>query len=282
MPSIRTILVPVDFSELSCFAVREAASIADKFGAGLLLLHVAEPSQLDGYEGGEALGENEAYEAEELARLAQAEAPDANAEFAVMDGEVGEVIRRLCEERPIDLIVMPTRGSGSYRRFLLGSNTAKALHDAACPVLTGAHLEHPEQACYPYQRIGCLLDLKGDSPRVLARAHEFAKAHEAELAAIHMAPPFRLEPSQHADFAEVVESSARRRLERLVEEEGAEAEIIVQTGGLEKCLPQLLERRSFDLLVISRRSAAADEDDRGLSSEAYAVIRSAPCPVLSV
>ena len=41
----------------------------------------------------------------------------------------------------MDLIVMPTHGYGPFRRFILGSVTAKVLHDADCPVMTGVHLE---------------------------------------------------------------------------------------------------------------------------------------------
>ena len=40
-----------------------------------------------------------------------------------------------------DLIMMPTHGYGPFRRFLLGSVTAKILHDATCPVWTSTHLE---------------------------------------------------------------------------------------------------------------------------------------------
>ena len=81
MRSIRTILVPVDFSRRSPWAVREAASIADKFGSRLILLHVAEPAPAEGYTGGEAPREDEAYDAEDLERLAEAEAPDADVEI---------------------------------------------------------------------------------------------------------------------------------------------------------------------------------------------------------
>jgi nucleotide-binding universal stress UspA family protein len=38
---------------------------------------------------------------------------------------------------PVDL---PTHGLGAFRRSLIGSITAKVLHDAECPVWTGVHL----------------------------------------------------------------------------------------------------------------------------------------------
>jgi hypothetical protein len=34
------------------------------------------------------------------------------------------------------MILMPTHGYGPFRQMLLGSVTAKVLHDSKCPVLT--------------------------------------------------------------------------------------------------------------------------------------------------
>ena len=51
-------------------------------------------------------------------------------------------IVELAHESPDQtVILMPTHGYGPFRRFILGSNTAKVLHDADCPVWTGVHLE---------------------------------------------------------------------------------------------------------------------------------------------
>jgi len=47
---------------------------------------------------------------------------------------------KLAQEEGTDLIVLPTHGYGGVRRFILGSITAKVLHDADCPVLTGTHI----------------------------------------------------------------------------------------------------------------------------------------------
>jgi hypothetical protein len=41
----------------------------------------------------------------------------------------------------IDLIMMPTHGYGPFRALLLGSVTAKVLHDAECPVWTMIHTD---------------------------------------------------------------------------------------------------------------------------------------------
>lgn len=279
---IHTILAPVDFSDRSRLGVREAAAIAAKFDAKLLLLHAVEAASTSDYQGGEAPGLAEVYDAEGLAHLIEREAPDAKSELMVVPGELGECVRRVCEEQSVDLVVMPTRGAGSYRQYLLGSSTAKVLHDVACPVLTGAHLEHPAEACYPYKKIACMPDLKDGGHSVVRYGRGFASAFDAKLLLAYIGPDFHsMGVGTHQEFTQTLEGSARIRLESLAEQEGVEAEIAVKTGALEDCLPQLLTERNVDLLVISR-GAGEGNPNGGLSASAYAAICCSPCPVLSV
>lgn len=280
MTRIQTLLVPFDLSERAAAAVREAAAIADKLDARLLLLHVESSLRRD-YEGGEAPGEQEAYEAEELAHLAHEVAPDARTEFLLRQGDAADVIAEICRERRIDLVVMPTRGQGSYRRFLLGSTTAKVLHDAPCPVLTGAHAPDPGEIKPDYRRIACLVDLKADAKPLLTFARDFASLFDAELTAIHVTPSFIVD-SAGADFLQTVQGSARLALERAVEQAGVTARIAVGGGGLETRLPKLLNSGKSDLLILSRNSGRPSDEILGVSAEAYAAIRSSPCPVLSL
>ncbi len=280
---IRTILAPVDRSTAARAAVREAAAVANKFDAALVLLHVAEPRSSGGYEGGDAPGEEEAYDLEELLILARKEAPAARSEAVIVRGDVAESIGRLCIERKADLIVMPTRGQGSYRRYLIGSNAAKVLHDARCPVLTAAHVEHPEDACYPYRRIACLLDLMDDGTKTLRYAQQLAAAFGATVGVIHLAPDFQVvEPDLQNEFARDLKSSVRLRLEQLLEQEGIDAQITVRTGAIEAALAPLLTEGRYDLLILNRGAFAGDDAARVLDAGAYAAIRCSPCPVLSV
>ena len=54
----------------------------------------------------------------------------------------GDAATRIAEvaKSGFDFIIMPTH-AGTFRRMLLGSTTAKVLHDADCPVLTSKHAE---------------------------------------------------------------------------------------------------------------------------------------------
>ncbi len=280
MQSIRTILAPVDLSKGAQRSVREAALIASKFNATLLLMHAEPKESGDGsYSGEEAPGEQDAYELEELSHLAENEAPDAVSELLNVPGEVPEAVARISSERNVDLIVMPTRGRGAYRQFVLGHKTTQVLKSASCPVLTGAHVEKPANACYPYKKIACLIDLKEGSAELIKKAREFAQTFGASLTVLHIPPDFPA--GMHKEFSQALISSARLRVEGWLEEQGIEAGIAVKIGQLEEALPPFLDKGDFDLLVINRNSSAKEGDDENLSQKAYKAICCSPCPVLS-
>jgi nucleotide-binding universal stress UspA family protein len=50
-----------------------------------------------------------------------------------VEGEAARGITAAAERAGSDLIMMPTRGTGPFRRYLIGSVTAKVLYDAVCP-----------------------------------------------------------------------------------------------------------------------------------------------------
>src|ERR1700719_3484879 len=51
-------------------------------------------------------------------------------ESLVLYGEAAHRIVECAAERHADLIMLPTRGLGMYRRLIIGSNVDKVLHDA--------------------------------------------------------------------------------------------------------------------------------------------------------
>ena len=94
----------------------------------------------------------------------------------------------------VDLVIMPTRGLGSVRRFLLGSTTAKVLHDVDCPVWTGVtgsapgHVEDEPQL----RQVACAIDFGPASGGIIRWAGALAQALRASLTILHASP--QLEP----------------------------------------------------------------------------------------
>ena len=144
MAGLRTILVPVDFSETSDLALGYATDLAGKFDASLRLLHVV--SNADVSPGTEAFwGFSEdtvqqkwvAEATAKLEALAAAEGrSDLGVEVAVEIGTPFVAVVRHAREQPVDLIVMGTHGRGAVQHMLLGSVAEQVLRQAPCPVLT--------------------------------------------------------------------------------------------------------------------------------------------------
>jgi hypothetical protein len=101
-------------------------------------------------------------------------------------GEPAKVISAAAFRVVTDLIMWPPRGTGPFRRFLIGSVTAKVLNDALSPVWTSVHREDrslPEPL--PSGPVLCPVNLDAESVPLLRFAAELAAdwVHETARAA---------------------------------------------------------------------------------------------------
>jgi len=262
------ILVPIDFSERAAPAARSAKSLAAQFDSPLTLLHAAPPLDLADIGGQMAAGLSHQHETrlrEELDAFLAGELPTPPVTRILTPGDPAAVIVREAHERA-GLIVMPTHGYGPFRRFILGSTTAKVLHDADCPVWTGVHLENAPASSVPLSRVLCAVDLGPQSSKTLCWAAALAIQFGARLTLMHVC-------LGAAD-------AARREIEGLAAFVHAEAEPLLATGDPPATICSAAGRLSADVLVIGRGSAAGVFGR--LRANAYSIIRQSPCPVVSV
>lgn len=289
MDALTKIVAPVDFSERARGAVRQAAMLARHFGSELTLLHVFLPPPLEfGNAAGpdsmlselyrnrarEAAGELDQFLASELAGLA--------VRRAVLEGEAAQHIVEYAHREGASLIVMATHGYGPFRRFILGSNTAKVLHDADCPVWTGTHLEQgPPTAPDGLRRIVCAVDLGPQSRKTVEWAMGLQTEFAAALTLVHATTPLSDDPEAMAsEWLTRMRQKAEVELTNLRQETGADAAVLVECGEPAHVISAATLRLNADLLVIARGSAAGVFGR--LRTNAYAIIRQSPCPVVSV
>lgn len=290
MPLLKKILLPVDFSDRCLGAARYARALAAHYGAEIIMLHAVEPIR---YEfsalefGGTVmtdLAANRMAQARQrLENFLEEELAGARLRRVLVEGDAAQKVVETAQEEEVGLITMPTHGYGRFRRFILGSVTAKVLHDAQCPVWTGVHLEEaPEAATIVLRTIVCAVDLGAQSAEPLAWASELARDFQARLVLVHASPRLELRPGELGarDLNAEVARSARRRLEELREQGGAAAELVVECGDTPRVVCGAAKERQADLLVIGRGSAAGIFGR--LRTNAYAIIRESPCPVVSV
>jgi nucleotide-binding universal stress UspA family protein len=283
------ILVPLDFSERCFGATRYAEALAAHFGSEITLLHVLEPirysfATLEGGVGfSELMGSLEAQARQQLDAF-RCEALDRfRVNRVLLDGDPARRIVEYARAEHLDLIAMPTHGYGPFRRFILGSVTAKVLHDADCPVLTGVHMEEtPPLEAMAIRTVMCAVDLGPQSRKALCWAAQMASDFSARLVLAHAVPCIESLPGEYFDreLASDISKSARQELEKLNETMHAGAEIFVDGGDAPKVICRAAGEFKADLLVIARGSAAGIPGR--LRTNAYAVIRGSPCAVVSV
>ena len=275
---LKKILFPVDFSEHCIGASRFVEAMTGRFEAELVLLHVLEPP---GY-----YGLPETVEAAET-RLAMFQRDEFRyfrvRRMVEKADDATEKILAVSRAENIDLIMMPTSGIGRYRRFILGSVTAKVLHDADCPVWTGVHLEQaPPLEALRIQNIVCAVDLKPHSECVLEWAQQISDEYQAALHMVHAIPAYEARPASYFD-AELqlnLEAEGKEAIQKFLNACGVEAAIHVRGGEVAHVVHCAAQGLRADLVVIGRSS------DSGLvgrlRANAYSIIRQSPCPVVSV
>jgi nucleotide-binding universal stress UspA family protein len=144
MIQLRRILHPTDFSRLSNCAQEYACELADKFGAVLHVLHVAEELTILPVDPGATIvnrpsngGERAASARTRIERILPSDWEAAHRVVKVVKiGSPIVGIVRYAREHEIDLIVIGTHGRTGLPHVLLGSVAENVVRKAGCPVLT--------------------------------------------------------------------------------------------------------------------------------------------------
>lgn len=142
MKTIKTILVPTDFSKPSKVAVLYAAWLAQKINAEITLLaviniNVATDAILDWKKMEEDMVDTARQDAEQLIREIKEEVKgELKIEYRSIIGfPFEEMVEHIVINDSIDLIVMGTKGATGLKKVLIGSNTAAVVDNSSVPVL---------------------------------------------------------------------------------------------------------------------------------------------------
>lgn len=138
---MKTIIVPIDFSEQSEFALKVAASLAKKYDSEILVLHMLELNEA-------MISSSEGFHPEQtvfLLKMAEKRIGDfldkpylsgvrkitpIIKHFKVF-GEVNDV----AEKHKADMIVMGSHGTDGLKEIFVGSNAEKVVRNSDIPVL---------------------------------------------------------------------------------------------------------------------------------------------------
>jgi nucleotide-binding universal stress UspA family protein len=289
--NIRRILVPVVFKATSRHILQQAAWLARRFHAEVILLHVVPPlSYLAGsLESGHEITAKDLHA--HIVQRAQQDLDQALVpEFEgiavtrlLLRGDPAREIVETTHNRDAGLIVMPTHGHGAFYRLLLGSVTAKVLHETQCPVWTGAHLEDAPAGEFSIRNVLCSVELNPHSLHTVSLAAALAAAADATLTLVHITASVEVygPGGFHVDpvWKEEIVGFATGEIARLQQEAGTNAEVIIGSGNVPELLNRTAKQTKADVLVVGHIPGRSHLGDNG---EGYGIIRHSLIPVLSV
>lgn len=289
------ILFPVDFSVRCLRAAPLVRALAAQLRSEVTLLHVISypPAWAEsGIPFGVAESavyaprlDTEPIRVERERMLSEVAAKEfaGNRVFQVVEiGDAALNITEHAERHGFGLIAMPTHGYGRFRRFLVGSVTAKVLHDVHCPVWTDAHTnEINDRAPSPLAHIVCGVDIDPRNVRVMRWAAELAEAADAQMTIAHVVgAPEAYGSEDYNSFRQFLVDTATEELHKLMIQADVRAETWMAGGRIAGTLRRAVELLHADLLVIGR--GCLPNPLGRLRTHAYSIVHESPCPVISV
>jgi nucleotide-binding universal stress UspA family protein len=149
--------------------------------------------------------------------------------------------------------------------------------------MTGVHLEEaPLLEAIAFHRVVAAVDLGPQSARALEWAAWLASATGAALTLLHVTPCMETRSGEYFDpeWRSRLAEDARGDIDKLADETGSRPEVRIENGDAPGVICSVAKELHADLLVIGRGSAAGMFGR--LRTNAYAIIRQSPCPVVSV
>lgn len=221
--------------------------------------------------------------------VSEADSRGVAARARILRGVPAQQINDTARELKSDLVVMGTRGRTGLAHILLGSTAEGVVRGAPCPVLTvrSSSDKGRPAADIRVTRILVPVDFSDCSLEALEYAVQAARQFAASVAIVHVIEPasygldFTL--SHAGDVQRTTEALDRRLGEftALLKGQGLSGQHQVRSGAPGATIPDVARAVEADLIVMGTHGR------RGFShlvsgSVAEAVLRHAPCPVLTV
>ncbi len=298
-PLITRVLLATDFSQFATRALEHALAVTSSWNAELHALHVLEfyPGMDPEYP------VNQMY-LDELRKDADRQFIDVEKHAAgsgvsirkrIEFGIPSQRIETVARELQADLIILGTHGRTGLAHVLVGSTAERVVRTGPCPVLSvkTRRMESPPSAAAPADRavvIGRILvpiDFSECSLDALEYATQFAKHRGAAVTILHTLEPvpynldFTLHSSQ--DWREKRDYLQGRLqvLCAILTSNRIRADQVLKAGLPTESIVEYAREQGHDLVIMGTHGR------RGIShmltgSVAEAMLRLAPCPVLTV
>lgn len=272
MTSLRTILVPTDYSVCAETALMHGLHLARAQGARLVLLHVRDR--------GWTPSPGEARHALFLSAPGGTWDTVAVERDEIDDLEVGDAVLRYARRRGVDLIVMGTHSYCSAERFFhlgtdpraLGQTASHVVREAMGPVMTVRPT--PSRAPDLVRRLLVPVGADDPPPEVLRTADRLAAAYDADVDLLHVIDRDAARDAQRV-------AVEHERLEHLATQLDRSATVQLAAGTPADVIAQRAAQRACQLVVLGVQQRPGLSRPN-LGPVAEGVLQHCPCPVLTV
>ncbi|PWI30225.1 universal stress protein [Flavobacteriaceae bacterium LYZ1037] len=187
---MKKIIVPVDFSEFSEYALEAASFLARKNNAEILALHMLEIStavinKADNIKQLESLFFLKLAEKKFKEFLNKDYLKDIKVTPIVKHFKVFSEVNEVAKENQADLIVMGSQGASGIKEVLVGSNTEKVVRHSDIPVLVIKH----NPILMEFENMVFACDFTEEAVQQYLRAKEMAKKLDSKMHLVYVNMP---------------------------------------------------------------------------------------------
>ncbi len=254
---MKSLLVPVDFTEVARVAMEHAAKLAETIGADVVLLHVVGKA--------EEVAKAKEKLAEE-AKIISDSASSVNVRIAVRIGSIFEDIAQTAAEESAELIIMGTHGAKGWQK-LVGSHALKVITSSKSPFIV---VQTKGIKPNGYDDIVVPMDLNNYSMQKLELVADMSKYFDSRVHVI----------------AERVESAAQKVKNNLIiahkylTEKGVkhDSKVAEKAGGFDEQVIEHAKKVDADLIAIMNDGEAMFGDRHAQAM----ITNTAEIPVMTV
>lgn len=246
--SIKTLLIPTDFSETGTNSLAYATALAKTLKADMRLIHAYHPFVPDNDEFGvrykDELDQFKKESDVELARICNEikESFDGQCEFASIQGLARDVIVEQVEETKPDLLVIGTENLNPFNRIVFGTVTGKVLKEANCNFLVV-----PENAAYqPPQKIAFAMDYHDSDMEEIKFLAKMSSGFGSELHVIHV-----VSDDEFVHYRENYFDEFTKEIERTIPENRLIFELI-KGDDVSDTIDKYVEENRINLLAVAK------------------------------
>ena len=290
--ALKKILVATDFSPLSQRAMDYALSFARHYESTMTVAHVLSPAlyetpstaalygALDPLPYLDGVRRELQHRLDELAQYADESGVKCHP--VLVEGGISQELKRLVEDRYIDLLVLGTHGAERWNRLVMGSVAESVVHNAVCPVVTiGPRVFRRPTFEVSFKNIIYATDFSPESAHAAPYALSLAQEYGSKITLVHVLPP-EMRSDANRDH---LRSHFRDELTKLVPTDAQHwcaPEFVLEYGSSVEAIVELAEQRNADLIVLGTRKSSAGVLTYFKSGVAYHVMCRAECPVFTI